>query len=418
MMRALFTILILTALLEPMLAVAEEDSPITRISLSADTVRVGEPVTLTVAVLVPSWFPKPPVFPSFEVPNAIVRLPPDSTYPISERIGRATWSGIVRDYQVFPLLPATFMLGGQPLRVTWANPPGEPLIADVPVPGVQLIAEVPAGAENLNPYLAGRSLTLERRIIGETSGLEVGDALEVEYVAELDGLPAMFLPPLVEQVQRPGLAMYPNEPRVEDGDVARRSEKVTLVFELGGGFALPAPRLRWFNTDTETVEVAEVPAMTVDVKGELPPPEAPETGTVGRVLQFLAALLLASLVLWLLRQLIRYRSERRRRWLASEEGAFEALLGALKAGDGQGIDKAFARWLDRTDGSPGPVAFARRWGDSELVTALEAMARSRFGNEGGDWQPLGIEQGLSTARERFLSNNTTAEAMPLPPLNP
>ena len=86
-MRALFTILLLTALLGPMLAVAEEDSPITRISLSADTVGVGEPVTLTVAVLVPSWFPKPPVFPSFEVPNAIVRLPPDSTYPISERIG-------------------------------------------------------------------------------------------------------------------------------------------------------------------------------------------------------------------------------------------------------------------------------------------------------------------------------------------
>ncbi|MEM9303714.1 MAG: hypothetical protein AAGE01_16460 [Pseudomonadota bacterium] len=405
-------------LLLPELLAAQDVTPVVRTSLSSEEVRVGEPVRLTVTVLVPTWFPKPPVFPSFELPNAIVRLPPDSSYPTSERVGRDTWSGIVRNYEVYPLLPATYAVGGQSLRVTWADPPRDPHVADVPVPVVELAAVVPPGAEGLNPYLAGRSLTVERRVVGEVEALETGDALVLEYVAELDGLPAMFLPPLVDTALRPGLAIYADEPKVEDGNVARRTERVTLVFELGGGFALPAPRLRWFNTETGTVEVAEVPAMTVEVAGEPPPPDEPEVAVPSLTIKLLAGLVGAGVVLWLLRILARRLADRRRRWRASEAGAFAALREALGSGDGQAIDRAFATWLARADGSPGPVAFARRWGDADLVDALDALARSRFGREASAPKPDGVLGGLSAARKRYLVSETVHAARPLPPLNP
>ena len=107
-----------------------------------------------------------------------------------------------------------------------------------------------------------------------------------------------------------------------------------------------------------------------------------------------------------------------RQRFASNRTKIAALREALKGGDGQTIDAAFATWLARADGAPGPAAFARRWGDEGLVQALEAMARSRFGRGDSDWQPQAIEQGLSAARERFLASATTAATMPLPPLNP
>ena len=45
--------------------------PVVRVAVMPDTVRVGEAAELQVTVLVPTWFTKPPVYPSFELANAI-----------------------------------------------------------------------------------------------------------------------------------------------------------------------------------------------------------------------------------------------------------------------------------------------------------------------------------------------------------
>ena len=127
----LFALLVLFSLA----ASASGQTPIVRISATPEAVSVGEPVALQVSVLVPTWFPRPPVFPAFELANTITRLPPDSAYPISERIGRDTWSGIVRTYQVYPLLGATYRLSGQTMRVTYTDPETyKPATVEVAVP--------------------------------------------------------------------------------------------------------------------------------------------------------------------------------------------------------------------------------------------------------------------------------------------
>jgi len=411
-------------LLLPAVAVSARDigdSPIVRAAFPEDAVRVGAPATLRVTVLVPTWFPKAPVFPSFELPNAIVRLPPDSSYPISERVGGETWSGITRNYEVYPLLPATYRLSGQSLRVTWADPPGSSRVMDVPVPAVSLMAQVPEGAAGLDPYLAGRSFTLERTVEGELQGLEVGDALVVEYTAELDGLPAIFLPPLVDAAPRPGLAIYADEPQVEDGDTARRTERLTLVFELGGGYALPAPRLRWFDTDSGEIRVAEVPPLTIEVTGA-PAPEDPDTDAVAvarsPTLRFLAALLLIGGGAWLARlagpRLSAWRAQR----LASEAHAFRQLTRTLAGNDARACEMALYRWLGRLGWRDGPIAFARRWGDAGLVRDVQHLSASRFGREPGPWQPSGLSAGLSAARQRLLAAARAPRTGSLPAVNP
>ena len=55
-------------------------------------------------------------------------------------------------------------------------------------------------------------------------------------VAEIDGLPAIFLPSLAPALDFDGVSVYADEPRVQDGTPARRSERLTLVFEAGGEF--------------------------------------------------------------------------------------------------------------------------------------------------------------------------------------
>ena len=96
--------------------------PIVRVTATPGVVTVGKPVALEVTVLVPTWFPKPPAYPAFELTNTITRLPPDSSYPTSAHIGRDTWSGIVRTYQIYPLIGATYRLSGETMRVTYTDP--------------------------------------------------------------------------------------------------------------------------------------------------------------------------------------------------------------------------------------------------------------------------------------------------------
>ena len=69
---------LMTLLLLPSLAVAE-DSAVVRAELLPDDIEVGNSATLRITVLGPTWFPKAPVFPSLEVPNALVELPPNSS---------------------------------------------------------------------------------------------------------------------------------------------------------------------------------------------------------------------------------------------------------------------------------------------------------------------------------------------------
>ena len=103
-------------------AALAQGQPIVRATVSPETVNVGESAELTVTILVPTWFTRPSTYPSFELANAITRLPADSSYNIRERIGNESWSGIVRTYEIYPLLGATYRLSGLSIEVTYANP--------------------------------------------------------------------------------------------------------------------------------------------------------------------------------------------------------------------------------------------------------------------------------------------------------
>ena len=82
-------------------AVAQE--PVLRMEMDASEAVPGQAVSLRLTVLVPTFMPDPPVWPSYEAPDLLVRIA--STGPVSERIDGETWSGVSRRYLVAPMLP-------------------------------------------------------------------------------------------------------------------------------------------------------------------------------------------------------------------------------------------------------------------------------------------------------------------------
>ena len=67
MMRILPLVMITLAISGEALA---QEQPIVRVQVTPNSASVGEAAELTVTVLVPTWFTRPPVYPSFELANA------------------------------------------------------------------------------------------------------------------------------------------------------------------------------------------------------------------------------------------------------------------------------------------------------------------------------------------------------------
>ena len=117
LLRSLLAVLLFL----PVLALAQTGPQVTVTPPEGDII-VGQPVTLRITVLVPTWMPKPPVYPSIEVPDLLVRLPERATTPTSQKVEGETWSGTTRGYRLYPLARGTYEIPGQDMIVTWADP--------------------------------------------------------------------------------------------------------------------------------------------------------------------------------------------------------------------------------------------------------------------------------------------------------
>lgn len=402
MMRYVALVLLLLSL-HPAHAQVE---PIVRVEVHPTSVIAGQSAQMRVTVLVPTWFARPPVYPSFEIANAITRLPADSSFPTRESVGGASWSGIVRDYRIYPMLGARYRISGQSIRVIYANPGSDPVTMDVPIPDIEFAGVVPEGAEGLDPYIAGSALTLDLQVDGDLSDIAVGDAIVLRYTAELEGLPAFFLPSLAPVLDTPNVSTYADEPEIIDADKARRSETLTLIVDGPGEITVPTVELAYWNTNSAAVESVIADGFTVTVAGAAET-AATNNGTAPHDWRLTAigaiAALLLIVLLWrglpLAAASARQAAERRR---ASERYAYQRVVDLLRTRKVDEVSRSLYSWLRRLPSAPGPREFALAYGSGDLAEQLDILSRTAFTHATVpvDWKQLRKE--LSSARRNYL----------------
>jgi hypothetical protein len=279
------------------------DRPIVRVGVSPETVIVGSEVTLTVTVLVPTWFSKSPAYPSMEMEGVVTMLPPDSSYSMIERIEGKTWAGITREYKLYPLETGKFDLRKKRIGIAHADPETrKPIHTTLFLPELRFSAVTPAGTEDLDPFLAGSSLELIQELSQEAEIYRPGDAVERRITARLQGMQSMFIPPLLSQHEEPGVSIYPGTSSTDDEYAENREtvtgvrkEAVTYVFERGGTYAFPPVSLRWWNTETEKVETTEIPPFVFNVKKSF----AQQIEDLPRLVVFTIVLIVLALALFI-----------------------------------------------------------------------------------------------------------------------
>ncbi|MEM7238683.1 MAG: hypothetical protein AAF501_12800, partial [Pseudomonadota bacterium] len=336
--------------------------PVVRLALEADSSVPGQPVRLRLKVLVPSFMPAPPVLPSYDLPNLMVRLPAKSTLPTSETVGGDTWNGITRSYLLIPLVAGAIRLPPQPVIVTHAAPDtGQPVVSELMTGELTLTGTVPEGAEALDPFIAADALSLAQTVEGLEPPLEAGDAVTRRLTVTVEGTVPMVVPALLGTDAPVGLSAYPEDPSVEtttDRGVIGgiRTEAVTYVAEAGGGFELPAVSMAWFDLQSGQVVTATADAISFAVSGapaETPLGSEARDRRLWRLAPVLLVCLLGSFAYLRYGPRVRaWRAARQAAWEASEEGAWTALDTCIRARDFPGTFAAFDVWRRHRPTSP------------------------------------------------------------------
>lgn len=333
--------------------------PILRTSLDQDTAIPGQPLIYRVTVLVPTWMPSAPVFPSFEVPDVIVRLPSGASRPVSERIGRETWSGVSRSYRFYPMVPGTIQIPAGSVQLTYADPQTrEPVETGLQTEAFNIHGVLPPGGEEIDPFLAARELKLERAVEGDPDSLSAGDALILTTTATVSGVPAMFVPPLSPPQVSDGIALYAKTPVVEEKEdrgllSGKRIEETTIIGENAGAYQIPEVSLSWYDFETETIETAVLPAIDITVVGGAvdAPPSSSAADWRTIVIWLIALLLMTSLLAGLVRRygnaVARQSKVLQQQVRSSEWHAFRQLQKALRARDYNTTLRAYRVWRGR-----------------------------------------------------------------------
>ena len=400
------------------------DAPVLEVDLNKDSVIPGQPIVLRVTVLVPTWLPKPPDFPSFEVPNVMVRLPSRASGPTSKRVGKDTWSGVTRAYRLYPMIAGQFRIPPLTVGVTFADPETrDPITAELKTPEIVFSGKAPAGSEDLDPFVAANSIKLEQTIEGDPAKLDVGGAVTRTVSAQINGAAPIFLPSIIPEIQADGLGVYPDEPRITESEnrgvlSGKRIESVVIVAERGGRYSVEPIQLDWYNLKTGEVERAQVPGFDIIVMGPIAEPVR-NRDWQRAVIMLIGVLVLLGILAIFWRRLApvleRRTSDLVRLWHASEVHAYRQATKKLRRRDFPAALTAVDVWRRKKKISA-PEDSVRL--DAALVTIGQDLYGSEPVKPGAQhWreatEALAAERRSSQERRKL---STRADA--LPPLNP
>lgn len=121
-------------------------------------------------------------------------------------------------------------------------------------------------------WLPANQLTIQEQWSVDPSRLKQGEATTRTLTLTANGLAASNLPAIKSHLPD-SLKQYPDQPEFEEknnanGYIGIRRDKMAIIPTVGGDYTLPAIKIPWWNTDTDQMEIAELPDRVIHVKAD------------------------------------------------------------------------------------------------------------------------------------------------------
>ena len=383
-------------------------------------------------------------------PDAIVERLGNQQESVQYRDG-TRYQVIERRYAIFPQEPGTFTLPAIRFEGHVRDSSSRQLrsvrdsqqLYEVPVKSIP--AEYPANT----PWLPASSMSLSEEGLPRTRELEAGSNLTRKLTLQATGLPAEALPPFPQRLSG-GIRQYPDQPlrntdATQNGLQSVLQQSFALVPVQAGETVVPRLSIPWWNTETDELEEAVLPASTYQITGAEAVVATPDineadnangtarssdsvdgetqsvSGWIWSTLAF-ALLWLATLALWWRsRGKKASRPQTPRQQSHSEKQAFDDLIQSVtnSSSEASGLLLRWARLQYPGHAFASTQDLARHLHDSELETAMEDYQEALFSARGGKSEvSKKVRTRLIKAIGRTARQKDRASQESLPPLYP
>jgi len=228
-----------------------------------------------------------------ELADAVIeRLGEDSNY--NTQVNGVNYSVTERKYVIFPqksgqliikplVLTAEVLTNGNPNFNSFFNSQMTKT-KRVESKAITLDVKPVPASFNGKHWLSAEELVLKQEWSGDFQQMKVGEPLTRTLTLLAKGTTVGQLPELNTTNTNDQLKAYPDQPVLQeqkkaDGLLAFREEKIALIPSKAGSYTLPAIEIPWFNTKSQKMEVARIPATTITaiaIAGTQSAPVAPE----------------------------------------------------------------------------------------------------------------------------------------------
>lgn len=258
-------------------------------------------------------------------------------------------------------------------------------------------------------WIPARRLELTSRWSAAPESLQTGDSTTRTIEMTAEALQGSQLPPITSlggTSGLDGLRFYPDQETIEQRETpigleGYRLQSEALVASQSGAWRLPEIVVPWWNTDTDSLEFARLPAEDVMVAGMVAPnisskATAPDTG-VGGAGEHLTRWQVGAFTGWLVAALLAGLLWQTRRQGAPQPvnsppapatRSMVSLRKACSSNDPQNARRAVLHWASEQLGlhnAVGLEAVARRCG-GEIAREIQELDRSLFAGSDTAWR--------------------------------
>jgi hypothetical protein len=293
-------------------------------------------------------------------------------------------------------------------------------------------------------WLPAAALTLEESWSTPPEQLEVGESATRTITIRGEGVQGAQLPPVMFPPVE-GLKFYPDQPTISDqeaagGLVGARVDSVAVVPTRAGRWQLPEVRIPWWDTASNELRYAVLPARELAIGGRAPatapqvpaPVPAPtlalDAATVANTNEVATGsdrwwplIALANGAGWLITLVYLAWSRRRRRQPATgqpaedtrEQPAFKALLQACASGEAARARKALLEWAAIASAQPRLASLAQvgaAFTDPAMDAALDALNAALYRDPPAAWDGAALADAARRLRSSKRGAKTSGEA--------
>ena len=261
-----------------------EISDLIDVSLNLDktTAFVQEQILATVKIVSKVDFGKVDI-PNFEVKDSLVVRLEEQAKKYVTHINGVPHLVVEIHYAVFPQHAQDLVIPALPYKFEVSDRFGRAKEISVETKEQHITVNPEPAEAKGKTWHPARNLSLSEHWSGDLDNLKVGEPVTRTITINTDGLTAGQITPI--NIKNPdGLTFYPDQPQNTDvkndrGVKGTHVETLAIIPNKPGDFVLPEINVDWWDTNSQSMQTATLPAKTLHVTGEARAPAPPAATT-------------------------------------------------------------------------------------------------------------------------------------------